>query len=58
MAKVFRCRDLSIACGWERRAETEEELLKVVTEHLIATHNVNMLSKDVQEKIRAAIRDE
>ncbi len=58
MAKVFRCKDLGASCGWERRAETEEELFEIVVEHVKAAHNIKHLSDEVQAKIRAVIHNE
>jgi predicted small metal-binding protein len=58
MAKIFRCKDVGVSCGWERRAETEEELMSIVVEHAATMHGMKDLSEEVKEKIRKAIRDE
>jgi predicted small metal-binding protein len=58
MAKIFRCKDVGEACGWERRAETEDELFEIVVEHVKAAHGLKHLSEEVKSKIRAAIQDE
>lgn len=58
MAKVLRCSDVGFDCDGVIRAETEEEVLKMAAEHAQSAHNLNELSDEVVEKVRAAIRDE
>jgi len=58
MAKVLRCRDVGMDCDFEVRAGTEEEILKKAAEHAQTAHNMKEITKEVVEKVRAAIRDE
>ena len=58
MAKIIRCRDVGMDCEFEARADTEEEILKMVAEHAGTTHNMTEISEDVLAKVRAAIQDE
>ena len=58
MAKVLRCKDVGFDCEGVIRAETEEEVLKMAAEHAQSIHNLNELSDEVVEKVRAAISDE
>ena len=58
MAKVLRCRDVGFDCDGVIRAETEEEIFKQVAEHAQTAHNLTEITKEVVEKVRAAIRDE
>ena len=58
MAKVLRCKDVGFDCEGVIRAETEEEVLKMAAEHAQSAHNLNELSNEVVEKVRAAICDE
>jgi predicted small metal-binding protein len=58
MAKVLRCSDVGFECDGVIRAETEEELLKQAAEHAREAHNLQKISDDIVEKVRAAIRDE
>ncbi len=58
MAKVLRCRDVGMDCDYVARAETEEEILKMVAEHAQAVHNMKEIPEEVAEKVRAAIKDE
>ncbi len=58
MTKVLRCKDVGFDCEGVIRAETEEEVLKMAAEHAQSAHNLNELSDEVVEKVRAAICDE
>ncbi len=58
MAKVLRCKDVGFDCEAVIRSETEEEVLKMAAEHAQSVHNLNELSDEVVEKVRAAICDE
>ena len=58
MAKVLHCKDVGFDCEGVILAETEEEVLKMAAEHAQSVHNLNELSDEVVEKVRAAIRDE
>ncbi len=58
MAKVLRCKDVGFDCDGEIRAESEEEVLKMAAEHAQKVHNLNELSDEVVQKVKAAIRDE
>ena len=58
MAKVLRCSDVGFDCGFEIRADTEEELMKKVAEHAAEVHDIKEVSEEVAAKVKAAIRDE
>ncbi len=58
MAKVLRCSDVGFECEGVIRAETEEEVLKKAAEHAKSEHNLEEISDEVVEKVRAAIQDE
>jgi len=58
MTKILRCKDVGFDCEGVIRAETEEEVLKMAAEHAQSVHNLNELSDEVVEKVRAAICDE
>lgn len=45
MAKEFSCEAAGASCGWKTTAETDEELLKEVSEHLKTKHNVEHVTK-------------
>ena len=60
MAKVLRCRDLGTNCPKEIRAETEEALLKLATEHAEQDHGFAAASipPSILARVKAAIKDE
>jgi len=58
MAKVLRCSDVGFECDGVILAETEEEVLKQAAEHAKSVHNLEEISDEVVEKVRAAIQDE
>jgi predicted small metal-binding protein len=58
MTKVVRCRDVGFECEGVIRAETEEEALKLVAEHARAVHDMQEVTPDVVEKVRAVMQEE
>ncbi len=58
MTKVVNCRDVGFDCEGVVRAETEEEALKLVAEHAKEVHDMQEVTPDVVEKVRAVMRDE
>ena len=58
MAKVVNCRDIGFDCDGVVRAETEEEVLKLVAEHAKAAHNMDEVSQEVVDKVLDVMFDE
>ncbi len=58
MTKVVNCKDVGFDCDGVIRAETEEEVLKLVAEHAKEVHDMQEVTPDVVEKVRAVMRDE
>lgn len=58
MAKVLRCSDMGSQCNWAGRAETEEELFKMVAKHAAEAHGMKEIPKELLAKAKAIIRDE
>jgi predicted small metal-binding protein len=58
MAKILRCSDVGFECDGVIRAETEEEVLKKAADHAKSEHNLEEISDEVVEKVRAVIQDE
>ncbi len=60
MAKILRCRDFGIDCPKELRAESEEDLLKLATEHAEKDHGVQVssLPPSILAMVKGAIREE
>jgi predicted small metal-binding protein len=57
MAKVLECSDVGFDCGFEARADTEEELMKKVAEHAAEVHDMTEISEEVVAKVKAAIKE-
>ncbi len=55
--KSVSCRDAGADCDFTICAKTEEELFQKAADHARKAHNMNEIPKDVQEKVRSAIRE-
>jgi predicted small metal-binding protein len=55
MAKELRCRDLGIECSQVIRAETQEELIEKVAEHVLTVHGFDVIQTGMLEQLEAAI---
>ncbi|MDV2479024.1 MAG: DUF1059 domain-containing protein [bacterium] len=58
MALVVNCRDVGADCDFEARADTEEELFKILAEHAKSGHGMEEIPPELVEKVRAVIRVE
>jgi len=60
MPKVLRCRDLGLDCSKEIRAETEDELLKLASDHAEKGHGMpaKNIPPSILAMVKAAIRNE
>lgn len=56
--KKLGCLDVSPAggCAFEVRAETEEEVMRMVGDHAKSMHNMQSVPADVVAKIKGAIK--
>jgi predicted small metal-binding protein len=57
MAKQIACNDLMKGCEFTATAQTEEDLLKQVTEHAAAAHGVKEVTPELAAQVKAAIRN-
>jgi len=58
MTLVVNCRDVGFDCDGVVKAETEDELLKIVAEHAKSAHNLQEVTPEIVEKVRSVIRVE
>lgn len=58
MAKVLRCRDVGMDCDFVAHGDTDEEIMQQAAEHVRVVHNMEEVSPEVAEQVRAAIRVE
>ena len=57
MAKSISCSDAGKDCGWSASAETEEDLMAKVTEHVLAEHKEIELDADSIAGIKSLIKE-
>ncbi|MCV0430225.1 DUF1059 domain-containing protein [Nitrosopumilus sp.] len=57
MAKSISCSDAGKDCGWSATAESEEELMEKVTEHVIAKHKEIELNSESISSIKSLIKE-
>ena len=55
--KSVSCRDAGADCDFTICAKTEEELFQKAADHARKEHDMSEIPKDVQEKVRSAIRE-
>ena len=58
MAKVIRCMDVGVGCGFEARAPTEEEVLKIAAQHAKTDHGIDEVKQEYLTVWRRLIRSE
>lgn len=58
MAKVMNCRDVGVDCDFSARGDSEAEVMQKCAEHAKRDHNMDEISPELAEKVRAAIHDE
>ena len=57
MTKSISCSDAGKDCKWSATAQNEEELMKKVTEHVIAEHKEIELNSESITSIKSLIKD-
>jgi predicted small metal-binding protein len=57
MTKSISCKDAGKECGWSATAYTEEELMSIVTEHVLEEHKEIELNADSIKIIKTLIKD-
>ncbi len=57
MTKSISCSDAGKDCSWSASAETEEELMEQVTEHVLADHKEIELNDESIASIKSLIKE-
>ncbi|MCA9828783.1 MAG: DUF1059 domain-containing protein [Nitrosopumilus sp.] len=57
MAKTISCSDAGKDCGWSASADSEEELMSLVTEHVLAEHKEIELNSESISQIKSLIKE-
>ena len=58
MGKHLACRDVGVDCDFEVHGKDEAEILQKAAEHAKSCHQGVQVTPELQDKIRAAIKDE
>lgn len=58
MGKTISCSDAGKDCSWSASAESEEELMSLVTEHVLAEHKEIELNSENISNIKSLIKEE
>jgi len=58
MVKTISCSDAGKDCDWKASANSEEELMSLVTEHVLAEHKEIELNPDNVSQIKSLIKEE
>ena len=57
MTKSISCADAGADCSWSATAETEENLMQKVEEHVKAEHKDLEITPELVEKIKSIIKE-
>lgn len=57
MTKTISCSDAGKDCGWSASADSEEELMAKVTEHVLAEHKEIDLNEESISSIKSLIKE-
>lgn len=57
MVKTISCSDAGKDCGWSASAESEEELMSLVTEHVLVKHKEIQLNSESISSIKSLIKE-
>lgn len=58
MVKIISCSDAGKDCDWTASAESEEELMSLVTKHVIKKHKEIELNSQNISNIKSLIKEE
>jgi predicted small metal-binding protein len=56
MPKTYTCRDVGVDCDWKTSAETEDEIMAIVSKHAAEAHPTIELTPELVETVRQAIK--
>ena len=57
MTKRFACKDIGMACGFEARAVSEQELMGKIAAHAKKAHGMSEIDQATMAKVKAAIKE-
>ena len=57
MTKSISCKDAGADCGWSATAETEDELMAKVQDHVKADHKELEINDELVTKVKSLIKE-
>ena len=57
MTKSISCKDAGSSCGWSATAETEDELMAKVQDHVKADHKELEINDELVAKVKSLIKE-
>jgi predicted small metal-binding protein len=57
MEKEIRCKDAGINCDFVARGQSDDEVMKIATEHGRQKHGMNQITPELQQKMRSIIHN-
>ena len=54
--KQFSCSDIGVACGFQVRAKTNDEIMELAKVHATKAHGFKEIWPETEKKIKAAIK--
>ena len=57
MVKSISCQDAGADCGWSATAETEDELMAKVAEHVKSDHKELQINDELVAKVKSLIKE-
>ena len=54
--KQFSCADIGMACGFQVRAKTVDEVMMHLKSHAAKVHDLKEISPDMEKKVKGAIK--
>lgn len=57
MSKRMQCADVGLDCDFAAMADTEEELLQIVSEHAERVHGVEEITPELKRKVLDAVEE-
>ena len=54
--KQLSCSDVGMKCGFQVRAKTEDEVMKLAKTHAAEAHNLKEISPNTEKKIKENIK--
>ena len=58
MGKTLACKDVGVDCDHVIKGKDEADIMRQATEHAAGCHNNIKITPEIQQKLKAAIKDD